>query len=318
MGEISRRSLLLLGGGAFAVALVPVLRGRRARIFRRTLPVMGTIAEVAIVHADARAAEAALDAALGELLLVDRTMSRFLSESDVGRLNAAAGGGEAVEIGEDTAFVLAEALRFAEASGGAFDPCLGSATALWDVAHRRVPPEGAAFARLAGRRLHRALEVDRRPGRAFARLAERDAAVDLGGIAKGYAVDRAVEALRRLGVERGFVNAGGDLYAMGESEEGDPWRVGVQSASDPSTVERTLLVSNEAVATSGDYLQCFEHGGRRYHHILDPSTAAPRRTERHSITIVARRCLVADAAATALFGGGEAPPWAAREGVRVA
>jgi thiamine biosynthesis lipoprotein len=297
----NRRRFLALGAGLFTVSLVPVFRGRRATLHRRTIPVMGTIAEVAVVHADARAAQAAIDAALGELERVDETMSRFRSRSDIGRLNAGGRGGP-VAIGDATAHVLRESIRWAEGSGGEFDPCLLRAIEAWNVGARTAPPPESGFRRLAGRRLHRALGVDRWRGGDVAILAEEDAAVDLGGIGKGYAVDRAVQALRERGIERAFVNAGGDLYAMGESEDGDAWRVGVQSPEDPSRIDRTLELSDAAVATSGDYLRFFLHGGRRYHHLLDPGTAAPRRTGRHSLTVRAARCIDADAAATALYG----------------
>ena len=134
------------------------------------------------------------------------------------------------------------------------------------------------------------------------RLTDRDAAIDLGGIAKGYAVDRAADALRRRGIARGIVNVGGDLYAIGRSEDGDPWRVGIRSPADPGGLIGTLDVADAAVATSGDYERFFEYRGRRYHHLLDPETAAPRVSAAHSVTIRASSCMDADAAATAVFG----------------
>jgi thiamine biosynthesis lipoprotein len=296
--RIDRRAFLALGAGAFAVALVPW--GRR-RLFRRTVPAMGTIAEVAVVHDDAAAAQAAIDAALRELRLVDRTMTRFSDASDVGRLNLGGARGP-VAVSPETAAVLEEALRWAGTTGGSFDPCLGLAIGLWDVNRRHEPPPAAAVRRLAGRRLYRALDVDIWRGSRVARFSDGDVAVDLGGIAKGYAVDRAVAALRGRGIDRAFVNAGGDLYAMGASEDGDPWQVGIQLASDPSRIGRVIAVEDAAVATSGDYFQGFRHGGRRYHHILDPDSGEPRATDGEGLTIMAPRCLDADAAATAFFG----------------
>ena len=125
--------------------------------------------------------------------------------------------------------------------------------------------------------------------------------MDLGGIAKGYGVDRAVAALRAHGIEHGLVNVGGDLYALGERPDGSAWRVGVRDARDPTRIERTLELSNAAVATSGDYEQFFDHAGRRYHHLLDPRTGEPIQTRTHSVTIVQPTCMQADAAATASF-----------------
>ena len=243
--RLDRRTFLALGAGAFAVAVLPW--GRR-RLVRRMVPVMGTIAEVAVVHDDAAFAEAAIDAAFAELRLVDETMSRFSASSDVGRLNREGVRGP-TPISADTATVIAEALRWAGATDGRFDPCLGRATDLWDVNRRHEPPSRHAVRRFAGRHLYRALELDTWRGAPVARFADEDVALDLGGIAKGHAVDRAVKALRERGIERAFVNAGGDLYAMGASEDGDPWQVGIQLASDPSRIERTIAVSDKAVAT---------------------------------------------------------------------
>jgi thiamine biosynthesis lipoprotein len=127
-------------------------------------------------------------------------------------------------------------------------------------------------------------------------------AIDLGGIAKGYGVDRAVDALRQWGVRNALVNVGGDLYALGVSDDGDPWEIGIRSASDRGRITHTVRVENRAIATSGDYEQFFEHAGRRYHHLLDPVTAAPRRSPAHSVTVSADTCMTADAAGTTVFG----------------
>lgn len=306
----ARRDVLTLGVGAFVVASIPLAARPPSRLVRRSVPVMGTVAEVAVIHAAPARAQAAIDAALEVLRQVERQMTRFEDGSDIGRANRLAAR-EPVPVGAATAFVLGEACAWAEAAGGEFDPCLGRATGLWDVGRRRVPPPAAEVDRFAGRRLHRALEVTAWRGTPAVRFHDADVAVDLGGIAKGYAVDRAVEALRARGIAQALVSAGGDLYALGESERGEPWRIGIRSphAADPAAAEVAggplageVQVSDMAVATSGDYLQYFTHGNRRYHHLLDPRTGAPRLTTVRSLTVAASTCLAADAAATALYG----------------
>jgi len=301
-GGLSRRQVIALGAGLFTVALVPAaLRRSRRRLVTRAIPVMGTVAEVAVVHHDVGLAQSAIDAAFDRLRWVDRTMTRYSVTSDVGRINAGAAR-DAVAVHPATALVIGEAVRWAEASEGRFDPGLARMIEVWDVGHRHAPPPAAAFQRLAGRHLYRAVTVDRRDGRPVVRLDDPDAGIDLGGIAKGYAVDLAVQALRDAGVTDAVVNAGGDLYAMGRSADGDRWQVGVQSPADPSQVAETLELEDAALATSGDYLQGFDFHGRRFHHILDPETAEPRVAASHSVTVRAARCLDADAAATTVFG----------------
>jgi thiamine biosynthesis lipoprotein len=192
-------------------------------------------------------------------------------------------------------------LAFAEATDGVFDPCLENTVVLWDVGHRRTPLDESRTRPLAGRRLYTRLALDLSDEGGVATLESPDAGVDLGGIAKGHAVDLAARALRRHGMEDGLVNVGGDLVALGVSPDGDSWRVGVRDPDDPHGVARVLEARDEAIATSGDYEAGFWYGGHRYHHLIDPRTARPGGGRRRSVTVRARTCLEADAAATAAF-----------------
>lgn len=297
----TRREFVALGVGAFVVAAAPGLLRRGPRLVRRRIPVMGTLAEVAVVHRDPTYAQGAVDAALDELRAVERTMTRFRDDSEIGRVNRMAWR-RPVEVGPGTASVLEESLAWARASDGGFDPCLGGAMELWAPEDRTAPPDPESVRRWAGRGLWQALELERSGSRVAVRLLDRDASVDLGGIAKGYGVDRAAEALRRWGVRNALVNAGGDLWALGTSQDGDPWKVGIRDPDDPSGLVTTLRVTDRAVATSGDYQRFFAHGGRRYHHLLDPGSGEPREGSVHSVTVEASSCMTADAAATAVFG----------------
>lgn len=296
----SRRDFLVLGAGAFAVASFPILAKGGRRLFRRTIPVMGTFGEIAVLHRDERYAQGAIDAGFQELRRVEALLTRFNPDSEVGRLNRLAWS-EPQPVSEETRGVLAESIRWAEASEGVFDPCLGGAVALWDVGHRTAPPGEADVCRFRGRGLYRALELGHSQGRDVVLFHEEDMGIDLGGIGKGYGVDRAVSVLRDWGIQNGLVNLGGDLYALGVSEDGDPWRVGVRSPDDPEGLVATLQMSDRGVATSGDYHQFFEHQGRRYHHLLDPETGEPSLARQRSVTVAAETCMAADAGATAAF-----------------
>lgn len=285
-----RRAFLALGTGALVVAVTPGLLRRQPPLVRRRIPVMGTVAEVAVRHRDGAWANRAIDAAFAELRRVGRTMSRFRIDSDVGRINAAPGG--VVAVSDDTAEVLAAALRWSGATGGRFDPCLGAftrggATAGTEAGARAAdvrPPRGGWVG---------ALEVVRSGSVNRVRLHHPAAAVDLGGIAKGYAVDLAVRQLREHGVFHALVNAGGDLAAMGTDAAGEPWRVGVRSPDDPTGLAATLRIADRSVATSGPYAQG--------PHLLEPSTGRPVETPWRSLTVEAATCMDADAAATAAF-----------------
>lgn len=301
----SRRDFLTLAAGAFVVAALPVGGRAQRRLVRRSVPAMGAVADLAVVHADERYAQRALGAAVDELLRVEALMTRFRPDSDVGRANQARAG-DPVAISADTHAVLEEALRWSSLTTGGFDPCLERVTELWDVKHRHAPPAPGLVRPLAGRRLYRAVELDRWRGGRVVRLTDPDARLDLGGIACGYGVDRVVAVLRDWGIRDGFVNVGGDIFALGVSERGEPWAVGIRSPDDPNALIGMVRVSDRAIATSGDYTQFFAAGGRRYHHIMDPGTAAPRRSALHSVTVAADRCVTTDAATTACFGLAEA------------
>lgn len=303
--SVSRREFVGLGLGAFVAASIPLSRRQPAGVVQRTIPVMGTIARFAVVHRDVARAQVAIDAAVDELLRVERVMTRFTDTSDIGRANLFASV-DAVSVTRETSLVTAESLRWADALDGRYDPAMGSVIRLWSVKDSHEPPADEAVAELADRRFHRMVEVGASGGRPVIRFHGEGARLDLGSIAKGFGVDQAVEALRRHGIENALVVAGGDLYALGTAPDGGPWSIGIQSPSDMRELVGSLRLENRAVATSGTYRQFFRHRGHRYHHIMDPATARPRETAMQSLTIVADRVMQADAATTALYGLGEA------------
>jgi len=302
--RVDRRGFIAFTAGAFAVAGVPLAMYRRATtptLVRRSIPVMGTIAEVAVAHHDASTAHAAIDAAFDALRWVETTMTRFTTTSDIGRLNTSAVG-DPVLVDDATAMVVAEALRWSAATGGRYDPAVGRTVQLWDVLNRTMPPRDADIASLANRTLFHAVEMDRGRAGAVLRRHDPDVALDLGAIAKGYAVDRATQALRDHGVRHAVTVVGGDLYALGSAPDGEPWTIGIRDPHDARATVGSLRVSDGAVATSGTYVRFFTYRGTRYHHLMDPDVAAPRRTRIESCTVRADSCMHADVASTALFG----------------
>jgi thiamine biosynthesis lipoprotein len=308
----NRRDFLALGVGALAVSAVPLLR-RRDQVIRRTIPVMGTMAEITVVHPDRSWGHRAVDAAAERLQYLHRTLTRYETTSDVGRVNGAAGRGP-VTVAPSTVAVVDASLRWARATEGRFDPALGRVVDLWDVTEASGPPPSGEWGRFARAGLFRLVETGRDGGAPAIQLLDSTVALDLGGIGKGYGVDLAVDALRDWGITSGLVNVGGDLYALGPSPDGNPWTVGVRDPDSTDGVLTTLAAEDQAIATSGDYVRYFQHRGQRYHHLLDPDTGAPRETEARSVTVTAATCLAADAGATVAFGLSDAEA-ASRMGV---
>jgi thiamine biosynthesis lipoprotein len=300
--SVDRREFVTLGMGVFvALSLPAALLRRHTSLVKRSFPVMGTIAEIQVAHRDPRFAEDAIDAAIAELQRIERMMTRFQRDSDVGRANLLAAH-DGVRVSSETALVIAAALHAASISGGRFDPAVGEVSELWDVLNRHEPPPNGRVERLAARGFWRKVDLSVKSRGATVRFNDPDVHLDLGAIAKGYGIDRATGVLRGRGIEHAIVTVGGDLFALGDSPEGEPWTVGIRSPHVHNALAATLHVSDRAVATSGDYERYFRWRGMRFHHLMDPETAAPRKTPFHSATVLARRAIDADAASTSVFG----------------
>jgi len=259
----------------------------------RTALIMGTLVEIKIYDADHEKAEQAASAAFHEMSRIEGLMSRHIDSSEVSRLSRAAG---PLEVSRETADLIRAGQRIARLSHGAFDLTLGRLKELWAIdsedPHIPDPAELKKALRGIG---PKALAVS---GRTVSK-ADPALHLDLGGIAKGYAVDRAVELLRRAGITSAAVNAGGDIRLIGD-RQGEPWRIGIQHPRNPQGVLVTLPLADCAVVTSGDYERYFERDGIRYHHIFDPTTGQPARLCQ-SVTVIARDAATADALATAAF-----------------
>jgi thiamine biosynthesis lipoprotein len=267
---------------------------------------MGTIVEVTLVgpgDSSKKMAEAVFD----ELKRVE-SLTSFHTESALSRLNNAAGTGP---VRADTGLlaIMAEALRIAGQTNGAFDPTVGPLTRIWNFSGPGEPklPAQAEIASALGKTGWKKVKVDAETGSIT--LPEPGMSLDLGGIAKGYALDRVREVLQRSGACAALVNAGGDILVVGEKEPGKPWRIGVQDPRNNRGMVAVASLKDKIIVTSGDYQRFFIKNGRRYHHILDPQTGYPTEGLR-SVTIVASEGITADAIATAIF------PLGLEEGLR--
>lgn len=247
---------------------------------------------------------AALVAAQQEVNRLDQLWSRTRPESDVSRLNAAAGSGTPVEVDPDTAALLEQADRAARESGMAFDPVMAPVMDAWgfgatgseSTAVHRVPSQAELDALLPLTR-----DLPRVEGTAVS-LPLAGQAVDLGGIAKGAAAGHVLEVLTGHGVGSAIIDLGGNITALGEKPDGSPFRVMVKDPRDSEGGICVLSLADGATcSTSGGYERYFEADGQVYHHIIDPSTGYPARSGLLSVTVVSQDPYWADAWSTALF-----------------
>lgn len=267
--------------------------GTEDQEIRRSQLMMGTVVEIIANGADQDTLETAVDAAFTEITRLDKLLSRYHQESDVSRLSRSAAGHK---VSTETIRVVELGLEVARSSDGAFDLTLGRLKSLWefDLENPIVPDQKTLSAALAGIG-PAALTVQ---GQSISKKTP-ELQVDLGGIAKGYAVDRAVTVLKEHGVTSAAVNAGGDMYLLGQRPE-RPWRIGIQHPRNKETVLETVQIRDRAVVTSGDYERFFEADGIRYHHIFDPDNGQPARACQ-SVTIITDSVALGDALATAVF-----------------
>jgi thiamine biosynthesis lipoprotein len=258
--------------------------------------VMGTFAELTAVAADSETARVALEAGYDRLEDVNRLMSDYVDDSEIGRLNRAPVG-ESVSLSPETLRCIELAMKVQRASGGAFDVTCRPLVQLWrGAAEAGQLPTDAEVAHVLEAVGPDVLAIESQEHSAW-RLHEA-AQVDLGGVAKGYGLDLAAEAMLAAGATSVLVNVGGDVRAVGQTAEGRPWQVGVKHPFDQALI-RVVALRDEAVATSGLQQRYFEIDGRRYSHIVDPRTGRPA-AQAPSVTVIAANGATADAWATAL------------------
>ncbi|HSO35720.1 MAG TPA: FAD:protein FMN transferase [Labilithrix sp.] len=243
---------------------------------------------------------AAFDAAVAEIRRVEAIMTTWRPDSEISRINAAAGK-SAVVVGDETLQIIKDSIHTSEISGGTFDITFQTLHGLWkfdEDLDPHPPTEKDIKARLAFVGFKNIVVDD---AKKTVMLAKEKTQIGLGGIAKGYAVDRAVAVLEQAGLTSFFVQAGGDLFARGKKPDGSDWQAGIRDPRGPeSKYFAKLSLSDHAFSTAGDYERSYIVGNKRYHHIIDPRTGSPA-TACRSVTIWAPSALVADEIDDAVF-----------------
>jgi FAD:protein FMN transferase len=292
----------------FAAALIAVACGRGGQEARHAVDAhrvdesrlaMGSSLNLTAWTTDEAAAHAAFEAVSQEFDRLDRLMSVWKDDSDVLRVNAAAGD-HPVRVSAEVIDVLKTARDVSEATSGTFDVTFGALSDVWkfDQDQDGSIPSAEQIRQRLSLVNYRDVILDEQMSTVF--LRRTGMRIHLGGIGKGYAVDRAVAILRQRGLRDFLIQAGGDLYAGGR--RGDrPWKLGIADPRNASGEPfATVELSDSTFSTSGDYERFFMRDGVRYHHILDLRTGQPARLCR-SVTLVTNRAVVADALAKGVF-----------------
>jgi thiamine biosynthesis lipoprotein len=269
--------------------------------------VMGTFANLKTIAKDPRTAKKCVETAFAELKKVDKLMSDYKSDSEISEVNRDAFK-RAVKVSKSTFEVLQKSAEFSRLSEGAFDITIAPLTELWrSAAEVNSVPSEAELAVARSKVGYEKLFLD--ANEMTVRFAVEGMKLDLGGIAKGYAIDRAIEAMQTGGAVGGMVDVGGDIRCFGKPPRGKKtWRIGLENPAESRGSDQTmsagagtilliLKLNNAAIATSGGYHRFVLVEGKKYSHIMDRDTGASARGM-SSVTIISQSAINADALAT--------------------
>ena len=284
-------------------AIIPIFapapaQGPSSAVTRtRAQMLMGTMVKITAVALNEILAQAALTAGFQEIRRLENLLSTWIETSELSRVNQAAGQ-EPVSVSEETFALLRLALEVAEYTEGGFNIAIGPAVRLWNIPEApRIPSdmELEIAAQYVG---YHDIHLD--STRRTVLLAKPGMKIDVGGIGKGFAAEKAAAVMREVGATGGLVAVAGDLRVFGKQADVTAWPVVIQHPRQPGRILATLEATDEAISTAGDYERFFIQDGVRYHHILDPETLQPARLCQ-SVTVIAQDGTLADGLDTGVF-----------------
>ncbi len=257
--------------------------------------IMGTTIRVEVWHEDSIVRQQGIDAVLNEMERVNRLMSPYIEQSQLSNINKFAYEGP-VEVDRDLFDLIEKSIEVSRLTNGAFDITYASVGHLYNYKKEIKPTEEE----IAAAKLlidYKNIVLDR--DQLSVSFLKDGVKIDLGGIAKGYSVDRSIQHLRDLNIKHALVSAGGDTRLLGD-RHGRPWLVGIRDPQDTEEVIVMLPLQDEALSTSGDYERFFIEDGQKYHHILHPTTGYSA-SEVRSVSIIASNSTTTDALSTSIF-----------------
>lgn len=297
----------LLGSRYLLVMMVAVLTGvsgcsslprpSNPVVIKRAQMHMGTLVTITAVAESESIAQAAASSGFGEIRRLEELLSTWIPASELSRVNAAAGA-TAVPVSPETLAIVSYSLQAAELTDGGFNIAIGPAVEAWSVTDRQHIPTEAELQQLVPLVDLHGIHVD--VSKQTISLDRVGMRIDIGGIGKGYAADRAVEVMRKAGASAGVVALSGDIKTFGQLPDGQGFPVGIQHPRSEGAVLAWIDLRDEAISTAGDYERYFERDGIRYHHILNPQTLQPARGCQ-SVTVIAREGVWADGLDTGIF-----------------
>ncbi|MDF2177875.1 FAD:protein FMN transferase [Aliiglaciecola sp. CAU 1673] len=257
--------------------------------------IMGTNIEVQLWAEQEEQGRKGIEAVFAEMQRINQLMSPYIATSELSRVNANAAQ-RPVSVSQELFALIALSVDISEKTAGAFDITFASIGFLYDYRAKQKPSDTQIAEQLPAINYHHLL-LD--PEQQSIQFAHNNVKIDLGGIAKGHAVDKAIERLQKMGFKHALVTAGGDTRLLGD-RRGRPWMVGIRDPRNPDKQAVVMPLEDSALSTSGDYERFFEEGGERYHHILSPKTGKSTH-EVQSVSIMGPSSTLNDALSTSVF-----------------
>jgi len=282
--------ILLAGCGSIRSSELPV-------VVKRTQMHMGTLVAITAVGATKEEAHVSIETGFHEIKRLEQLLSTWISTSELSQVNAAAGQRQIV-VSRETLDLISRSIEIAGLTDGGFNIAIGPAVEAWNVTARQRIPSHAELQALKPLVDWSTIQIDRLASTIF--LPKPGMRIDVGGIGKGYAADRAVDVMRKAGARGGVVALSGDIKTFGDLPGMKGFPVGIRHPRQEGTLIATMDLKNEAISTAGDYERYFEQDGIRYHHILDPQSLQPAR-KCQSVTVIAAEGTVADGLDTGIF-----------------
>ena len=266
-------------------------------VVKRTQMHMGTLVSITTVAPSQEIAQASIEAGFREIKRLEQLFSTWIPTSELSQVNAAAGR-EPVVVGPETLELVSRSLEMARLTEGGFNIAVGPAVEAWSVTERERIPTREELQALRLLVDWTMINIDSQARTIF--LPKPGMRIDVGGIGKGYAADRAVDVMRKMGAMGGVVALSGDIKTFGDLPGMQGFPVGIRHPRQEGALIATVDLKNEAISTAGDYERYFEREGVRYHHILDPKSLQPAR-QCQSVTVIAAEGTVADGLDTGIF-----------------
>lgn len=281
---------------ALLIASLFFVASSQADWLHKDVDIMGTRITVELFHPDQTIAQQGVDAVIDEMKRIDQDMSPWIETSQLARLNRGAAK-QPIIVSSEFFDLIQRSLYFSRLTNGAFDITFASAGFLYNY-RAGIRPDDQQLQQAAALIDYRNLKLDK--SHSTIRYSKPGVRIDLGGIAKGHAVDRSITLLQSLGIKQARVTAGGDSRMIGERREHQPWNIGVRDPDDENKLVAVIPLQDVAVSTSGDYQRYFDEDGIRYHHIINPVSGDSARGLR-SVSIIGPDATTTDALSTSIF-----------------